>query len=179
MKLVVGLGNPEKKYDGTYHNLGFMTVDKFALENDIEFNKKGCKSVFGEGEIDGESVIVAKPLTYMNLSGEAVLAFKSKYKLQNKDILVVVDDIDLPLGTYRYKTGGSGGTHNGMRNIVSMIGTDFPRLRIGIGKPENIPLIDFVLQKIRGKNLEILEEVTDELTDIIKRNLGARANPTT
>ena len=107
------------------------------------------------------------------ISPNAVLELKKKFGLKNPDILVVVDDIDLPVGTFRYKSGGSGGTHNGMRNIVSQIGTDFPRLRIGIGKPEDIPLIDFVLKKIPAKDKQIFEEVADEAIAVIAEKLGA------
>ena len=174
MKLLVGLGNPEKKYDGTYHNMGFFVLDKFAEKFNADFDKKkhNCKLAFLE--LQDDVLILAKPLTYMNLSGNAVLELKKKFGLKNTDILVVVDDIDLPVGTYRYKSGGSGGTHNGMRNIVSQIGTDFPRLRIGIGKPEDIPLIDFVLKKIPAQEKQIFEEVADEAIDVIAEKLGVQ-----
>ena len=173
MKLLVGLGNPEKKYDGTYHNMGFSVLDKFAEKFNVDFDKKKHNCKLGILETPEDTILLAKPLTYMNLSGNAVLELKKKFGLKNPDILVVVDDIDLPVGTYRYKSGGSGGTHNGMRNIVSQIGTDFPRLRIGIGKPEDIPLIDFVLKKIPAKDKQIFEEVADEAIAVIAEKLGA------
>lgn len=173
MKLLVGLGNPEKKYDGTYHNMGFFVLDKFAEKFNVDFDKKKHNCKLGILETPEDTILLAKPLTYMNLSGNAVLELKKKFGLKNPDILVVVDDIDLPVGTYRYKSGGSGGTHNGMRNIVSQIGTDFPRLRIGIGKPEDIPLIDFVLKKIPAKDKQIFEEVADEAIAVIAEKLGA------
>ena len=173
MKLLVGLGNPEKKYDGTYHNMGFFVLDKFAEKFNVDFDKKKHNCKLGILETPEDTILLAKPLTYMNLSGNAVLELKKKFGLKNPDILVVVDDIDLPVGTYRYKSGGSGGTHNGMRNIVYQIGTDFPRLRIGIGKPEDIPLIDFVLKKIPAKDKQIFEEVADEAIAVIAEKLGA------
>jgi len=112
--------------------------------------------------------LVAKPKTYMNLSGNSVMSFKNKFKLKNENILVVVDDIDLPLGTFRFKTSGSGGTHNGMRSIVRTIGSDFPRIRIGIGKPQNQQdLADYVLSKIDKNSKEIIEKVIDEVVEII------------
>lgn len=174
MKLLVGLGNPEKKYEGTYHNMGFFVLDKFAQNFDVDLDKKKCQSKIGVLDTETDTILLAKPQTYMNLSGNAVLELKKKYNLKNPDILVVVDDIDLPVGTYRYKSGGSGGTHNGMRNIVAQIGADFPRLRIGIGKPEDIPLVDFVLKKIPQKEKQIFEEVADEAVAIIAEKLGVK-----
>ena len=108
----------------------------------------------------------------MNLSGNAVLEIKKKYGIKNSDILVVVDDIDLPVGSFRYKQGGSGGTHNGMRNIVAQIGADFPRLRIGVGKPDDdTPLVDFVLARPPREQQEIFDELAEELVDIIAEKL--------
>lgn len=172
MFLIVGLGNPEKKYDNTYHNVGFMAIDFIAEKLGVEFKKKDCQAVIAETSLNGEKLILAKPQTYMNLSGNSVLAFKTKYKISNDKILVLVDDIDLPLGTYRYKTGGSGGTHNGLRNIVFNIGTDFKRLRIGIGKPEDTPLIDFVLSKINKENLSVIKDVIAESSEVALNKIG-------
>ena len=168
MKLLIGLGNPEKRYDNTYHNIGFMVMDKLAKKCEFKFSKTYCHASVGEFYLNDTKILVAKPKTYMNLSGASAQSFKNKFKLKNPDIFVVVDDIDLPIGTYRFKTGGSGGTHNGMRNIVQNIGNDFPRLRIGIGRPENgQDLADYVLSKIKGENAEILEKVIDEVAEFI------------
>lgn len=173
MKLLVGLGNPEGRYFRTYHNMGFWVMDTFCERFDVDFNKKKCDAVFGVvTNKDGEQVLIAKPQTYMNLSGRSLLAFKTKYKIQNKDIIVVCDDIDLPLGTLRFREKGSGGTHNGMRNIVENIGQDFARLRIGVGKPTDGTLADFVLQKIPRENLEILTNTVDEAVDLLAEKLG-------
>ena len=172
MKLLVGLGNPDKQYNGTYHNMGFFVLDKFAEKMGVEISKKKHQSLIGECEIKGEKVLLAKPQTYMNLSGFAVSEIKRKYGIKNPDIFVVVDDIDLPVGTYRFKTGGSGGTHNGMRNIVSQIGADFPRLRIGIDKPMDTPLADYVLSKIPKSQQSIFDEVAEDAIEVLTEKLG-------
>ena len=157
MKLIVGLGNPEKKYDNTYHNVGFYVLDRFAEENNYDFTKSKCHSKICEDFFNNEKIILAKPQTYMNLSGVAVSELVQKFKIDLKDILIVFDDIDIEKGQAKYKMNGSGGTHNGMRNIVTMLGsTDFARLKIGT-KPEYKPanLADYVLGKIdKGEWLE-------------------------
>ena len=148
MILIVGLGNYGLEFMGTNHNAGFMAVDKLADENGIDISKKHCKSLIYAGNLFGKSVVIAKPQTYMNLSGEAVVELTNFYK-PNKT-LIVYDDIDLPFGTVRYRKKGSAGTHNGMRNIVALTGTeDIPRLRIGILPEEKIyNLADYVTGKI-------------------------------
>lgn len=160
MKLVVGLGNPDEKYKNTYHNLGFMTVDMTAEKLGFSFNKQKCKAIIAEGKIGGEKVILAKPLTYMNLSGESVRELLSFYKIDLKDLLVIYDDFDLNKGVLRIRENGSAGTHNGMRNIISLCGSEFPRIRIGF-KPEQeckIPLINLVLSGINEKDKPIFEK---------------------
>lgn len=191
IKLVVGLGNPEKKYFETYHNIGFQFIDKVAEKLDIKINKKECKSLTGQGFVEKEEtsinpktgkienkiikekIILAKPQTYMNLSGEAVLELIKKYKLNLDEILIVLDDIDLEAGTYRYRENGSGGTHNGLRNIVQLLKSqNFKRIRIGIGKDEKIDLANYVLSKISKENKEkidgAIERAIDHLCDLIK-----------
>ncbi len=150
MRIIVGLGNPGKQYEGTGHNIGFDVVDAFAKEMEIQFSKKGFKSVYGTGKACGESVLILKPQTFMNLSGEAVLLAKKKFK--DAKILVVVDDIDIEEGSVRYRQNGSGGTHNGLRNIVSLVGEDFERIKLGIGKPKG-DLRDFVVEHKLDPNL--------------------------
>ena len=151
IKLIVGLGNPDKKYFDTYHNIGFCFIDKLSSKLDIKVKKKECKSLTGEGFIEREEqqidpktgkiqtkiikekIILAKPQTYMNLSGEAVLELVKKYKFSLDEILIVLDDIDIEAGTYRYRENGSGGTHNGLRNIVQLLKSqDFKRIRIAL-----------------------------------------------
>ena len=120
--LIVGLGNPDKKYDGTYHNVGFMVIDKLLEKLGINLKEEACRAKFASFYKNGEKVIIAKPMTYMNLSGEAVIALSSRFKIPANEIIVVYDDIDLPVGEIRIRKSGSAGTHNGMRNIVSKLG---------------------------------------------------------
>ena len=135
--IVVGLGNPEKKYEHTRHNVGFDVLQVLSQKLDIPLNKLRCKALTGEGRIGGERVVLAAPQTYMNLSGQSVVELLRWYKADAKHLIVVYDDVDLPQGRLRVRAGGSAGTHNGMRNIVYLSGRDdFPRVRIGIGKPE-------------------------------------------
>lgn len=135
--IVVGLGNPEKKYEHTRHNVGFDVLQVLSQKLDIPLNKLRCKALTGEGRIGGERVVLAAPRTYMNLSGQSVVELLRWYKADAKHLIVVYDDVDLPQGRLRVRAGGSAGTHNGMRNIVYLTGRDdFPRVRIGIGKPE-------------------------------------------
>ena len=135
--IVVGLGNPEKKYEHTRHNVGFDVLQVLSQKLNIPLNKLRCKALTGEGRIGGERVVLAAPQTYMNLSGQSVVELLRWYKANAKHLIVVYDDVDLPQGRLRVRAGGSAGTHNGMRNIVYLTGRDdFPRVRIGIGKPE-------------------------------------------
>lgn len=166
MFLIVGLGNPGIEYNKTFHNIGFMTVDFMLEDLEILAKKNECQSITYHTNINGEKVIFAKPQTFMNLSGNAVLALKNKYKLDDKDILVVADDIDLEVGKTRYRENGSGGTHNGLRNIVQNIGTDFKRVRIGIGRGKG-DLAGFVLSKIPNDTMQILEESINQASEKI------------
>ena len=135
--IVVGLGNPEKKYEHTRHNVGFDVLQVLSQKLNIPLNKLRCKALTGEGRIGGERVVLAAPQTYMNLSGQSVVELLRWYKADAKHLIVVYDDVDLPQGRLRVRAGGSASTHNGMRNIVYLTGRDdFPRVRIGIGKPE-------------------------------------------
>lgn len=172
MFLIVGLGNPGIEYNKTFHNIGFMTVDFMLEDLEVLAKKNECQSITYHTNINGEKVIFAKPQTFMNLSGNAVLALKNKYKLDDKDILVIADDIDLEPGKTRYRENGSGGTHNGLRNIVQNIGTDFKRVRIGIGRGKG-DLADFVLSKISNDTMQILEEsinqASEKILQIIKQ----------
>lgn len=157
MYLIVGLGNPDLKYLTTYHNLGFMALDRFALDNGIEISTKEKKSLIAKTVINGEKVILAKPLTYMNLSGEAVSELVNYYKVPINNVLVIYDDLDIPKASVRIRKNGSAGTHNGMRNIVKMLSScEFPRIRIGSKMEEgcSIPIIDYVLTNIDKDGLE-------------------------
>ena len=151
MKLIVGLGNPDDKYKNTFHNLGFMSVEKAAEILGVEFNKTKCRALVAETKIGAEKVILAKPQTYMNLSGESVRELVNFYKIDSKDVLVIYDDYDLFKGALRIRESGSAGTHNGMRNIVQELGHgNFPRVRIGFKPTEaiQIPIINYVLSGI-------------------------------
>ncbi len=156
MVIVVGLGNPENKYCGTYHNVGFEVLDILAKKLGVTIDKQKYKALVGEGVYNGQKIMLVKPQTYMNLSGESVVLLKQK----NKDarILVVVDDIDLPKGNIRYREHGSAGTHNGLRSIVSYIGEDFERVKVGVGRDISVDLATYVLSKFDketfGQNLE-------------------------
>lgn len=170
MKLIVGLGNYEPKYDNTYHNLGFMTLDIICNDLDVSLNKKGNKAIYGEKIINGEKIFFIKPTTYMNLSGECVLAFVNKYKLSPEDVIVICDDIDITKGDYRYRESGSGGTHNGLRNIVKMLNsTNFKRYRIGISKEE--PLIEYVLKKIDKDSFSLIKIAMNNVCKRIEDSL--------
>lgn len=149
MKLVAGLGNPGRDYAGTYHNVGFDALDVFAARfraPEFRLDKK-CNAEVSDFDVSGEKVLLVKPLTYMNLSGDAIGAISRYYKIAPRDILVFYDDIDIPVGTVRARESGSAGTHNGMRDIVAKLGTcDFARVRIGTGpKPNYMALADYVL----------------------------------
>lgn len=170
MKLIVGLGNPDEKYKNTFHNLGFMSVDRVAEKLGVEFTKIKCRANLAETKIGGEKIILAKPLTYMNLSGESVRELLSFYKIDVKDLLVVYDDYDLFKGAIRIRESGSAGTHNGMRNIVSEIGSEkFPRIRIGFKPKENlqIPLINYVLSGIKEEDKPLFENAIDSVADAV------------
>lgn len=135
--VVVGLGNPEKKYEHTRHNVGFDVLQVLSQKCGIPLNKLRCKALTGEGRIGAERVVLAAPQTYMNLSGQSVVELLRWYKADAQHLIVVYDDVDLPAGKLRVRASGSAGTHNGMRNIVYLTGRDdFARVRVGIGKPE-------------------------------------------
>jgi len=137
MKLIVGLGNPGRHYVNNRHNVGFKCVDLFAREHGISLTQRRAHSKLGTAEVAGTKIVLAKPQTFMNLSGESVSALVRRYKLSAKDILVIYDDLDLPLGKIRIREKGSSGGHNGLKSIISHLGTqDFPRIRVGISPAE-------------------------------------------
>lgn len=163
MKLIVGLGNPTAKYRGTYHNLGFMVLDELSSRLNVKIKVKECKALTATLTRSGDLVVLAKPQTFMNLSGECVKQLAKKYGAYPEDILVVFDDADIPLGKLRLRTEGSGGTHNGVKNIISELNSqNFKRLRVGMKVPElenrAVDIRDFVLSKIQFEDREILDE---------------------
>ena len=163
MKLFVGLGNPGKEYENTYHNIGFLTVDVLAKKLGASFSSTKFSSMVATCNFKGETVVLIKPLTYMNLSGFAVKSCAKYFKLQPQDICVFVDDIDLPKGTVRFRENGSGGTHNGLKNIVyELKSEEFKRIKIGIGNDKSMDLKDYVLSKIDEKSLHVILPCVDE-----------------
>ena len=179
MYLIVGLGNPGKKYDHTKHNVGFDAIDEIIDEYDIPASGLSMKGMYGKGIISGEKVMVMKPMTYMNLSGHAVRAYVDYYNLDpQEELIVIYDDVDLPTGQVRIRKKGSAGSHNGMKSIIQMLGTqNFTRIRIGIGpKPEKWDLADYVLapfsREERVKVGEIIEECVPITKMIIENGVG-------
>ena len=159
MYLIVGLGNPGREYVGTRHNMGFEAVDALCSKFDISMKKEKFRAVYGEGRIGTEKVLVIKPQTYMNLSGEAVREFRDWYKIEEDHIIVLYDDLSLPVGKLRIREKGSAGGHNGIKNIIYQLGTDeFPRIKIGIGAPEHpdYDTKDYVLGKFSEEEVKIL-----------------------
>lgn len=160
MYLIVGLGNPDKKYEKTFHNMGYIAVGDVADVLGAKFKKKECEASVAEAQVNGEKVVLARPLTYMNNSGRAVKQLMAKYKIEERNLLVIYDDYDLPKGKVRIRAGGSAGTHNGMRSIIGETGLkDFPRIRIGIRDEEvDIPIIHYVLADVRKEDYPLFGE---------------------
>ena len=151
MYVIVGLGNPGSEYQHTRHNVGFDVLEVISQKYDIPVHRMRCKAAVGEGQIAGQRVVLAQPQTFMNLSGQSVVQLVNWYKPEEDHLLVIYDDVDLPEGKLRFRPKGSAGTHNGMRNIIYLLGRDdFPRLRVGIGRPpEGWDLKDWVLTGYR------------------------------
>lgn len=169
MKLIIGLGNIGDKYVFTRHNIGFMAVDKIALDNNLTFSEeKRLKSLMTKSKINGEDCILIKPTTFMNLSGEAVHAVMDYYKIKIEDILVIYDDLSLPLGKMRFRPNGSDGGHNGIKSIIQHCGKDFARLKLGIGPQPPIPAEHFVLQNFTKEQLTIVKDVVTTTKDAVE-----------
>lgn len=168
MKLVVGLGNKGREYENTRHNMGFMLVDRYLqYKNIIDKFKEKFNAMYIETTINNEKVIFIKPMTYMNNSGIAVRAFVDFYKLNSEDVLVISDDLDLDLGKFRLRRNGSSGGHNGLKSIISHLGTDnFKRLRIGISNDKD-DVINYVLSKFSKKELNEIDTMFDTLVDVL------------
>ncbi len=180
MFLIVGLGNPGKEYEDTRHNIGFKVVDNIAKEYNIEVNRQKFKGIYGEGFIEGEKVMLLKPTTFMNLSGESVRAVADFYNLNNDKILVIYDDISLEVGTLRIREKGSAGGHNGIKSIIAHLGSDiFPRIKVGVGQPD-INLIKYVLGKFTKEEEVVLNESIQASTkatrEIIKSDIKTAMN---
>ena len=161
--LIIGLGNPGRKYRGNRHNIGFMAVDRLAQAHGIQGDKAQFKAMVADGRIAGQKVILVKPQTYMNASGDAVGPLASYYRIPNENILVIYDDLDLPFGAIRLREKGGAGGHNGMKSIINHLGQDFPRMRLGIGRPPGqMPPHAYVLQDFRPEERPLLNDILDE-----------------
>ena len=163
MKMIVGLGNVGNNYKKTRHNAGFMAIDQFSKKNHISISNVKYKAAFGKGTINNVEVLLLKPLTFMNLSGTAVKKYFKKYSVDIKDLLVIHDDIDLPPGKVKKKTGGGDAGHLGIRSIIqSLESRDFSRIRIGIGRPaDNFDISDWVLSSFSKEEKDSLKESID------------------
>ena len=171
MYLIVGLGNPGREYVDTRHNMGFAAVDAICAKYDIKLNKEKFRAVYGEGRIGGEKVLVAKPQTYMNLSGESVREIRDWFKLEAEDIIVIYDDISLPVGKLRIREKGSAGGHNGIKNIIYQLQTEvFPRIKIGVGAPVHpeYDMKDFVLGRFSEEEKKVLIQTVIRVTDAVE-----------
>lgn len=163
MFIIAGLGNPGKEYERTRHNTGFLCIDYLSALYRIPVSKIKFKSLIGEGIIQGKKVVLAKPQTYMNNSGEAIKAIADYYKVDAGNVVIIYDDVDLKPGVIRIRPKGSSGTHNGMKSIIYHLQTDeFPRFRIGIGKPpENVDMVSYVLGVFSEEEQRIINEVIE------------------
>ena len=183
MYLIAGLGNPDKKYEATRHNIGFETIDLLAHKMGIKLNKIKHKAVFGEANLGGEKVIIAKPQTYMNLSGESIRDIVNFYKIPVENVIVICDDINLETGRIRIRPKGSDGGHNGLKSIIYQLASDeFVRIRMGVGAPkhEDYDLADYVLGKFSKEEIELLTPVAEKVTEavelIIKEDVSRAMN---
>ena len=168
MYLIVGLGNPGLKYRSTRHNMGFITLDRLSDRVGFSMEKIRFHGLTGETRMGDERIVFLKPQTYMNNSGESVREAVNFYKVPHDHLLLIYDDIDIPVGTIRIRTSGSAGTHNGMRSCIYQLGfDDFPRIRVGIGSPADRDLINFVTGKPAPAEIPLLEEAVDRACDAI------------
>lgn len=182
MYLIIGLGNPEEEYSKTRHNMGFDVINKLAKQYNIEISRKKFNSLYGMGYINNEKVILVKPQTFMNNSGQAVIQFINFFKIDKQHIIVVYDDLDVIPGKIKIRKKGSAGTHNGMKSVIEQINfTDFTRIRVGIGNPEfKNDLLNYILSKIPDEEYEILKEGIEKaqkaITEIIENGVDSAMN---
>ena len=182
MYLIIGLGNPESDYANTRHNMGFNVINEISKKYSISVTKKRFNGIYGVGNIEGEKVILLKPQTYMNNSGEAITQFINYYKINLENIIVVYDDIDIMPGQIRIRKNGSAGSHNGMKSVINCLKTEsFKRVRVGIGKPkDNTDLIEYVIGGIDQEDKENLKKgielAKDAVIEIIKNNVDIAMN---
>ena len=170
MYVIAGLGNPGREYEGTRHNVGFMTLDALADKYNIDVREKAFKGLIGKGMIEGNKVILVKPQTYMNLSGECIRQVMDYYKVDPSEFIVIYDDISLVPGGIRIRKKGSAGGHNGIKNIIAHLGTqEFPRVRIGVGeKPARMDLADYVLGHFDREEQALMKQVSEEVCEAVQ-----------
>ena len=170
MKMIVGLGNPGRPYENTRHNVGFMVIDRLSGQSGISINKKDWNAVYGKGTIKGEDILLVKPVTFMNLSGQAVQPMLDWYKLTVSDLIVLCDDIHLPLGQLRIRSGGSDGGHNGLASIIRQLGNPgFTRIRMGVDEPPpGFNQADFVLGKFTRQEAGEVEEMVLQAAEAVE-----------
>lgn len=174
MYLIIGLGNPEPEYAYTRHNMGFDVINKIAKEYEIEISRNKFDGLYGQGIIEGEKVILLKPQTYMNLSGESIIEVMNFYKIDLKDMIVIYDDIDVEPGKIKIRKKGGAGSHNGMKSVIENVNSEeFIRIRVGIGAPEHKnDMINYVIGKIpTDEEREVLNKGTDKAKEAIKEIL--------
>ncbi len=166
--LIVGLGNPGRRYQKNRHNIGFMVLDRLAAAWQIELNRVQQKAIVGDGRFQDHTLILAKPQTFMNLSGDSVGPLARYYRIPAQNVLVIYDELDLPLGTIRLRGQGGAGGHNGMRSIIQHLGDDFPRLRLGIGRPPGrMPPAAYVLQNFDKEEQLLVAEIIEEAAQAV------------
>ncbi|WP_297518792.1 aminoacyl-tRNA hydrolase [uncultured Clostridium sp.] len=180
MFLIVGLGNPGKEYDRTRHNIGFEMIDYIATKYSIDINRTKFKGSYGEGNIEGQKVILIKPQTFMNLSGDSIIQFMKFYKLKPENVAIIYDDISLEIGRLRIREKGSAGGHNGIKSIIQNFGGDvFPRFKVGVGAPEH-NLVSHVLGKFPPVDLEHINKVkpivAEAVIELLKTDVNGAMN---
>ena len=174
LKLIVGLGNPGKQYEQTRHNVGFMVVDKLSKELSIPLDRTKFNGIYGIGYVSGEKVILLKPLTYMNLSGECIRPLMDYYEINDDEMVVIYDDLDLPVGKIRLRTKGSAGGHNGIKSMILHLGTQqFNRIRVGVDRPNNgMKIADYVLADFARDEEQGINEAIDRTTSACEKWLS-------
>lgn len=178
MYMIAGLGNPTKEYDKTRHNVGFAVIDRLADRYGIDVSERKHKALCGKGMAEGQKVLLLKPQTFMNLSGESLRAAMDYYKVLPEELIVIYDDISLPPGQLRIRLKGSAGGHNGIKNIIAHLGTqEFPRIKVGVGeKPPRMDLKDYVLSRFSKGEQELMEEAFREAAQAVAMMIGEGAD---
>lgn len=178
MYIIAGLGNPTKEYDKTRHNVGFEVIDRLADRYDIDVSERKHRAFCGKGMIEGQKVLLVKPQTFMNLSGESLRSVVDYYKVTPEELVVIYDDISLPPGQLRIRLKGSAGGHNGIKNIIAHLGTqEFPRIKVGVGaKPPRMDLKDYVLSRFSKGEQELMDEAFQEAAQAVAMMIGEGAD---